>query len=243
MTSHESTQRTKTNGPMQFHTGTEEKLLQYVLEHAENNLESVVKTIDEFCYNQHWMMNLGDQKGAIVDKIVKSKFPKHVLEMGTYCGYSSCRILSQMPPDGIIVSLEFSKENADIARQIHKKAGVDHRVHIIVGAASHTIPKVSDFITKKGFSTFDLVFIDHEKSDYYGDLLLVEKHGLITSGSVVVADNVVVFKIKDYLDHVRNTDFYSKSDLYMSKLEYITQSDDPIEDGVEVSVYNPKVTK
>lgn len=40
------------------------------------------------------MMNLGDLKGKELDKVVKSKDPKLLLELGTYCGYSAVRFFS-----------------------------------------------------------------------------------------------------------------------------------------------------
>jgi hypothetical protein len=51
----------------------------------------------------------------------------------------------------------------------------------------------------------DLLFIDHEKSQYLSDLQIIESHQLLQPGSVVVADNVLSFgrPLQAYLDHVR----------------------------------------
>lgn len=216
-------------------------MLDYVNANAESgNLDSVISTIDKFCYGTHWMMNLGDEKGQIVDNTVKKYSPKTILEMGTYCGYSSCRLVKLLPEDGFMISLEISEDNAKIARQVHKKAGIDHRITVLVGDAKSSIPKVQDLLATKGFKSIDLVFIDHDKKAYLHDLLVTEQHNLLHKGSVVVADNVVVFAIKDYLDHVRDKKYYSSSELFMSRLEYVTDKDKQIEDGVEVSIYDPQ---
>ena len=49
-------------------------------------------TIDKFCWEEKWMMNVGDVKGKILDDAVNQTKPMKALELGTYCGYSSVRI-------------------------------------------------------------------------------------------------------------------------------------------------------
>ena len=45
----------------------EEECVEYVFKHATpGDAESVMNKIDEFCHSQ-WMMNVGDEKGVIVD--------------------------------------------------------------------------------------------------------------------------------------------------------------------------------
>ncbi|KAF1794977.1 S-adenosyl-L-methionine-dependent methyltransferase [Phytophthora cactorum] len=74
-------------------------------------------------------------------------------------------------------------------------------------------------------------FIDHDKKLYKSDLMVIEQSGLLRSGSVVVADNVVYAHISDYLDYVRGHPHF-KSVLRESLLEY---SD--LKDAIEVSTY------
>ena len=53
--------------------GIEAKLLQHVLDHVEQgNLDQTVDAIDNFC-EKNWMMNLGPEKGFIVDQYMKGK--------------------------------------------------------------------------------------------------------------------------------------------------------------------------
>jgi len=82
-----------------------------------------------------------------------------------------------------------------------------------------------------------MVFIDHAKNKYYPDLLLIEQYNLMHSGSVVVADNVIVFNINDYLNHVRNSGKYTSSVNYLATLEYDDTHEEDKVDGIEVSVY------
>uniref|UniRef100_A0A3B5LYN5 catechol O-methyltransferase n=1 Tax=Xiphophorus couchianus TaxID=32473 RepID=A0A3B5LYN5_9TELE len=77
---------------------------------------SVVKAIDQFCRQKEWAMNVGDEKGCILDSVVTEVNPATVLELGTYCGYSTVRIASLLPPDAKLITLEFNPHNAAIAQ-------------------------------------------------------------------------------------------------------------------------------
>eukprot|EP00877_Chromochloris_zofingiensis_P013553 jgi/Chrzof1/8451/Cz03g11030.t1 len=228
--SHEPTR--KENMSLTWNEGTEEQLLKYVLENAvDNDPDSVLEHIDKFCWNTHWMMNLGDVKGRFLDEAIQQVSPppaKSVLEVGLYCGYSTTRIAKQIAPEGKLFTIEPNEKHRRIADQILSKAGLRHKVDILAGTGAEVIP------TLKG-NQFDLVFIDHVKQEYYNDLQRIEQNGLLREGTVVVADNVVIFgdDVKDYLDHARNSGRYKSSKLHLATVEYDTERPD----GVEVSIY------
>lgn len=54
--------------------------------------------------------------------------PVTVLELGTYCGYSTVRIASLLPPRAKIITLEFNPDYAKIARQVIAWAGLEDKV-------------------------------------------------------------------------------------------------------------------
>lgn len=58
-----------------FYKPREELLLQYVKENAKKgDPESVLATIDKFCWDGRWMMHIGNEKGKILDaEILKAK--------------------------------------------------------------------------------------------------------------------------------------------------------------------------
>ncbi|KAI3370420.1 hypothetical protein L3Q82_025191 [Scortum barcoo] len=88
---------------------------------------SVVKAIDQFCRQKEWAMNVGDEKGCILDSVVSEVNPATVLELGTYCGYSTVRIASLLPPHAKLITLEFNPEFAAIARQVIAWAGLEEK--------------------------------------------------------------------------------------------------------------------
>src|SRR5689334_10430114 len=85
--------------------GREQALADYVAEHArEGDRDDVIRVIDQFCYEQSFMINVGDEKGEILDRAVERAQPKRILELGTYCGYSALRMSRVMPADARLVS-------------------------------------------------------------------------------------------------------------------------------------------
>jgi hypothetical protein len=69
--------------------GREDALLAHVLAHARpGDLDDAIRVIDDFCVTRSVMMNVGDEKGEILDREVQRASPSLLLELGTYCGYS-----------------------------------------------------------------------------------------------------------------------------------------------------------
>ena len=115
--------------------GREEALAAHVTEHArKGDVDDVIRVIDEFCYQRSAMMNVGDEKGEILDRAVRRVQPRRLLELGTYCGYSALRMARVMPPDAQLYSIEFSPANSEIARRIWEQAGIADRVTVVVGS-------------------------------------------------------------------------------------------------------------
>lgn len=117
----------KKNGVMKFHKNTPYELLDYVLLNAiDNDPDSVLKTIDKFCWEKHWMMHVGDEKGHILGETVKKYQPKNVLELGTYCCYSAILMLTNMDdPTSIVYTID---PNEEIVNNITKKNHSESRI-------------------------------------------------------------------------------------------------------------------
>jgi catechol O-methyltransferase len=172
--------------------GREGRLAEYVVSRARRgDPADVIRIIDEFCYEKSFLINVGDEKGHILDEAVAQAKPSRVLELGTYCGYSSLR-MAVAAPSAKILSIEFSAANAEIARRILDYAGVSGRVTIVVGTLGDGGKTIEAVRKEHGFGagSVDLVFVDHEKSVYLSDLRLILDQGWLRRGALVVADNV-----------------------------------------------------
>lgn len=173
--------------------GREEALAAHVTGTARpGDVADAIRAVDEFCRHRSIMMNVGDEKGEILDAAVRRCRPARILELGTYCGYSALRITRSMPPGAHLYSVEFSPANAAIARRILDHAGVADRVTVVVGTLGDGGATLGALRDEHGFGSeaVDLVFVDHAKDQYLPDLLRILDEGWLRRGAVVVGDNV-----------------------------------------------------
>ena len=186
--------------------GVENALAAFVLKNTRaGDLDDVIRAIDEFCYTRSVMMNVGDEKGVILDRAVRRAQPHRLLELGTYCGYSALRTIRAMPDGAHLYSVEMRPENAEVARRILVHAGVADRVTIVVGHLGDGGTTLRRLRTEYGFTagSLDFVFIDHDKRAYLPDLQHILDEGWLHQGSVVVADNVKYPGAPEYHDYMR----------------------------------------
>lgn len=186
--------------------GREEALARYVLANARpGDLDDAIRAVDEFCYERAVMINVGDEKGEILDAAIKRARPQRLLELGTYCGYSALRTARVMPDGAHLYSLEFSPANAAIARRILGHAGVGDRVTVIEGTLGDGGTSIEALERDHGFAdgSLDFVFLDHDKDAYLPDLERIVARGWLRPGAVAVADNVKSPGAPAYREHMR----------------------------------------
>jgi len=189
--------------------GREEALAAYVLANSPpGDLDAAIAAVDEFCYQRSVMMNVGDEKGALLDAAVRRTRPGLLLELGAYCGYSALRMARTMPPEAKLHSVEFVAANAAIAGRIWDHAGVAGRVSAVVGSLGDGGATADRLEKECGFGpgALDFVFVDHDKAAYLPDLALILDRGWLHRGSVVVADNVRVPGAPKYRAYMRETE-------------------------------------
>ena len=173
--------------------GREQRVVDYVLERARpGDVDDAVRVIDEFGWHKSLLINVGDNKGLILDQAVRAARPKLVLEVGAYIGYSALRMSRFLADGGRLCSVEFNPSNAELARRIVAHAGAADRIAFVVGTLGDGGTTLDRLAREHGFGpgALDFVFLDHDKEAYLPDLELIMERGWLHHGSVVVADNV-----------------------------------------------------
>jgi predicted O-methyltransferase YrrM len=107
--------------------------------------------------------------------------PDHILEIGTFTGYSAICLAKGLSDSGKLFTIEKNDELADFPIRYFKKAGISDKVELIIGDALEIIPLL-DY-------EFDLVFIDAEKKDYVDYYNLIIDN--VRPGGYILADNVL----------------------------------------------------
>jgi predicted O-methyltransferase YrrM len=154
---------------------------------------------------------IGPEKGRILVDVLRKMKPKRILEVGTLIGYSTITMAKELESNAEIITVEIDEDEAEQARENIRKAEVKPSIRVLVGDALGIIPTLN--------GTFDVVFIDAEKSEYFDYLKLVETKTHI--GSVIVADNtnISTYSMREYLDYVRNSGGYESKAVGQGEME------------------------
>jgi caffeoyl-CoA O-methyltransferase len=123
----------------------------------------------------------GHVQGRFLKMISCMINPSQVLEVGTFTGYSSICLAEGLKAGGMIHTIDINEELLPMALRFIKEAGLENKVKTYTGNALNIIPTLN--------YTFDLVFIDADKTNYskYYELAINK----VRSGGFIVADNVL----------------------------------------------------
>ena len=189
--------------------GREDALRAHVLANARaGDVDDAIRVIDEFGYGHSMLINVGDEKGEILDAAIRRAQPRLLLELGTYLGYSALRTARVMPQGARLVSVEFLPANAEIARSILDHAGVGDEVTVVVGTLGDGGATADRLEAEHGLAegALDFVFLDHDKKAYLPDLDLIVTRRWLRPGAIVVADNVKFPGVPGYREHMAEHD-------------------------------------
>ena len=196
------------------HSGEEPKLLQQL---TRETWQKVLAT----------RMSSGHYQGRVLSMISKLIQPKNILEIGTFTGYASLCLAEGMQAKGTLDTIDSNEELYDIQRKYFDASGYGAQIKQHTGNALDIIPTLT--------KTFDLVFIDADKSNYanYLELLLPK----LRSGAVILSDNVlwsgkVVEKVNPKDIDTKALLQYNKMLKKHPKLETVLL---PIRDGLTIS--------
>ena len=151
---------------------------------------------------------------SVLGMLLRMKRPSRILEVGTAIGYSAM-FFPLSCPEAEVYTIEQDPQVFRSARANIQAAGLDHRIHSLLGDGAEEIDKLRD----KGINGFDLVFLDAGKSHYRR--FLDSALAVIASEALIVADNILIHgmtvaeaadprrkhltnvrKMREYLDYV-----------------------------------------
>lgn len=123
----------------------------------------------------------GHLQGRVLSMLSKLIQPKYILEIGTYTGYSALCLAEGMQEDGELHTIDINEELLDFQRKYFDESAFGNQIVQHLGNALEIIPEID--------KTFDLVFIDADKSNYpnYLEIILPK----LKKGSVILSDNVL----------------------------------------------------
>lgn len=123
----------------------------------------------------------GNIQGLFLEMLVAMKRPKHILEIGTYTGYSTLYLANSLTPDAELHSIEINEELESIILKYKVQHPKQEQIYIHFGNALQIIPTLN--------YNWDFIFMDAEKSEYETYYDLVFPH--LKVGGFILADNVL----------------------------------------------------
>ncbi len=145
----------------------------------------------------HGRMASGHIQGRLLRMLVKMVRPKHVLEVGTFSGYSAICLAQGLPEDGKLYTFEINDEMEDFTRPWIEGSDVADKIDFRIGDAIQEAPKLGVI--------FDMAFIDGDKRHYVETYEMAL--GVLRQGGFILADNTLWdgHVIDPAYDHDRQT--------------------------------------
>jgi predicted O-methyltransferase YrrM len=115
---------------------------------------------------------------SMISKMIQ---PENILEIGTFTGYSALCLAEGLQPNGELHTIEMDEEMEVFITKYFNQSVCKNKLHLHIGNALEIIPTLN--------KTWDLVFIDAEKSEYlqYYEMVLPQ----VKKGGFIMADNVL----------------------------------------------------
>ncbi len=163
-----------------------DELYHYMLSVSLREAEVLRLLREETAQEPMAMMQISPEQGQFMALLVKLIGAKHIIEIGTFTGYSSLVMALASSSDAKIVACDVSEEWTSMARRYWRQAGVDHKIDLRLAPAVNTLDAL---IAAGGEARYDFVFIDADKTNYqtYYEKSLV----LLRAGGLIAVDNVL----------------------------------------------------
>ncbi|MFW6690192.1 O-methyltransferase [Streptomyces sp. MAR4 CNX-425] len=160
-------------------------LYRYVLDHNPP-LDAVQRDLVELTHTRFpdaASMQSAQEQGPLLAFLVRLAGARHVVEVGTFTGFSSLSMARALPADGTLVALDVSEEWTAYAREAWEKGGVADRVELRLG------PALESLRAMPAEPHIDLAYLDADKQGYIG--YWEELVPRMRQGGLIVVDNVL----------------------------------------------------
>ncbi|MCB9215548.1 MAG: O-methyltransferase [Candidatus Kapaibacterium sp.] len=155
---------------------------------------------------------------------------RRVIEIGTLAGYSAIVMARALPDGGHIDTIEIDPLHAEFAREQFRKAGLEEKITLHVGAAVDVLER-----KLKSEPSYDFAFIDADKPSYtkYVDILLP----MIRPGGIIAGDNALAWgEVADSTTDREDVQGIQVFNKYMAEHPDINGTIVPVGDGMCIGV-------
>lgn len=185
-------------------------------------LEELLAETEKITGRSRW--SVGKVEGKLLQMLIKISNARRVVEVGTFTGYSALAMAEALPQDGVLTTLENSREFADIARRYFERSPYGYKIQLKLGPALQSLQAMPD-------NSENFVFIDADKPSY--GLYFDEAMRILRSGGIIFVDNVFwrhkIFKKKITNENARAIAAFNEKVKQETRAEKVMLS---VRDGV-----------
>ncbi|HEY5772401.1 MAG TPA: O-methyltransferase, partial [Chitinophagaceae bacterium] len=157
-------------------------LIQDYSEKFSSPEDALLKEVNDFTTANHpeYHMLSGHLQGKFLEMASMMIRPRRILEIGTFTGYSALCLAKGLTDEGLLHTIELREKDAVTAKGFFDKSIYKEKIILHTGDAKKIVSILDE--------TFDLVFIDADKSGYieYFNLIFpkVRKNGFIFADNI-----------------------------------------------------------
>jgi O-methyltransferase len=206
-------------------------LYRYLLDHSLRE-DAVALALRERTAGHEWAgMQISPEQGQFMGLLAELIGARHIIEVGTFTGYSALCLARALPTDGRLICCDLSEEWTAIGIPYWERAGVRDRIDLRIAPALETL---DGLLADGRAGQFDMAFIDADKTNYlhYYERCLT----LLRPGGLVLIDNTLWGgSVADPADQGTDTVAIRALNDVLHADERITLSLVPIGDGLTLA--------
>lgn len=161
-------------------------LYEYILDKSVREHPVLTRLRHETATMELANMQVAPEQAQFMQFLLRLINAKHVLELGTFTGYSALAMALALPDDGRVITCDVNKEWTKNTHLFWQEAQQDHKITLKMGPAVESLyALLNDGWDKK----FDFIFIDADKTNYLTYYELALK--LVSPTGLIAIDNVL----------------------------------------------------
>jgi caffeoyl-CoA O-methyltransferase len=166
---------------------------EYAADHT-TPMSALLEEIEYFTLTRTPYPNMvtGRVEGRFLQIVAQLSGAQHIVDIGTFTGYSALAMAEVLPDDGKILTIEHNADHAKVAQDFFDRSPNGFKITLRMGEALEILKTLPNANT-------DLVFIDADKQNY--SAYYSESMRIVRTGGLILADNALwygrVFDPKD----------------------------------------------
>lgn len=154
----------------------------YCVQHSEHCSEVARELLEYTRSNIHGHhMLIGELEAAVLTMLIKMRNVKHVLEFGTYTGFSALIMAEAISEEGTVTTIDLNPQTTQIAETFWKRSNAGHKIKLILKPGLEAVKELD--------LKYDLIFIDADKGNYLNYLKWSLEH--VSNQGMIIVDNTL----------------------------------------------------